>query len=149
MGYLDTMSWEKIKKELQDEVEKAVGAIMNGASAVQKRAEALTVEGKRQYNLLSTKLKIHDAMRDLGAKVYKMMSGARVRNPALDAEVKAIAAHIRSLEAELAKLEGKAGAALAHAAHRTKAAAKAKAPRKAPAAPRARAPRKAKTKSAL
>jgi hypothetical protein len=49
-----------------------------------------------------------DAMRDLGAKVYMLMSGARIKNPALDAAVKDITAHIKGLEAELAKLEGTA-----------------------------------------
>ena len=111
MGYLDNVNWEKIKKELQTELEKGLAVLKNGVIVIQKKAEELTEEGKRQYKMLTTKARIHDEMRDLGAKVYILMRNARVRNPALNPEVKVITARIKSLEAELAKLEGRAGAA--------------------------------------
>jgi hypothetical protein len=130
MGYLDNMNWEKIKKELQNELEKGLGVMKNGAAVIQKKAGELTEEGKRQYKMLSTKARIHDAMRDLGAKVYMQMSGRKIKNPAFNAGVKAITARIKSLEAELAKLEGKADVSSVHTVTRFRAAAQAKARRK-------------------
>jgi predicted nucleic acid-binding Zn-ribbon protein len=107
MGY---MNWEQIKKEVQNELEKGLAVIKNGVIVIQKKAEELSDEGKRQYRMMSTKAKIHNSMRDLGARVYILMSQARTKNPALDVSVKDIMARIKGLEAELAKLEGKAGA---------------------------------------
>jgi hypothetical protein len=146
MGYLDNMSWEKIKKDLQNELEKGFGVIKNGAVVIQKKAEELTEEGKRQYKMLSTKARIHEAMRDLGVKVYMLMNGARIKNPALDASVKDITARIKSLEAELNKLEGKADASSVRAAPRSSAAARAKARRKVSVAPRPKSTRRVKIK---
>ena len=147
MGYLDNMNWEKIKKELQNELEKGFGVIKNGAIVIQKKAEELTEEGKRQYKMLSTKARMHDAMRDLGAKVYMLMSGTRIKNPALDAGVKDITVRIKRLEAELAKLEGKAEASSNHAVPRSRAAAHAKARRKASVTPLPKSTRSVKIKS--
>ncbi len=130
MGYLDNMSWELLKKELQNELEKGIAIIKNGAIVMQKKAEEVTEEGKRQYKMLSTKAKLHESMRDLGAKVYMLMSGARIRNPALDNGVREITARIKGLEAELAKLEGKAGASPVRAVPKSRAAAYAKTRRK-------------------
>jgi hypothetical protein len=145
MGYLDNMNWENIKKELQNELEKGFAVIKNGVIVVQKKAEELTEEGKRQYKMLSTKAKIHDAMRELGAKVYMLMRGARIKNPALNAGVKDITARIKKLEAELAKLEGKADASSVRSATRPRAAARAKARRKPAVIPRPRSMRRVKT----
>jgi cell division protein FtsB len=147
MGYLDNMVWEKIKKELQIELEKGLGAIKDKAIVMQKMAEEWTEEGKRQYKMLSTKAKINEAMRDLGAKVYLLMSGARVKNPALDARVKDITARIKSLKAELAKLEGKGDVSSVRAAPRPRAAVNAKARRKAGVTPRTKAPRRVRIKN--
>ena len=88
MGYLDKMDREQIKKELRTDLEKGLAAIKKGVTVIQKKAEELTEEGKRQYKRLSTKAKIHDAMRDLGTEVYMLMSGARIKNPALNAALK-------------------------------------------------------------
>ncbi len=144
MGYLDSVNWQQIKKEVQNELEKGLALIKNEVIVIQKKAEELTEEGKRQYKMLSTKAKIHNAMRDLGAKVYMLMSGARIKNPALDAAVKDITARIKILEAELAKLEGKADASSVHAVPTSRAAARAKARRRAGAAPRPKATRRVK-----
>jgi len=144
MGYLDNMNWEKIKKELQNELEKGLGVIKNGAIVIQKKAEKLTEEGKRQYKMLSAKTKIHDAMRDLGAKVYMVMSGRRNKNPALDAGVKDIISHIKSLEAELAKLEGNTDAPSLRAVPKSRNSAHAKARRKPSVTPRPKSTRRVK-----
>ncbi len=138
MGYLDSMDREQIKKELRTDLEKGLAAIKKGVTAVQKKAEELTEEGKRQYKMLSTKAKIHDAMRDLGTEVYMLMSGARIKNPALNAAVKDIVVRIKGLETELAKLEGKARISSARRAPKSRAVAHARARRKEGVTPRTR-----------
>lgn len=144
MGYLDKMDREQIKKELRTDLEKGLAAIKKGVTVIQKKAEELTEEGKRQYKRLSTKAKIHDAMRDLGTEVYMLMSGARIKNPALNAAVKDIVVRIKGLEAELAKLEGKARVSSARRAPKSRAAAHAQARRKADVTPRTRTIRRVK-----
>ncbi len=107
MGYLESMNWDMIKKDLQKGLEKGMAAMKQGAIVVQKKAEEITEEGKRQYKVLTLKARIHEAITDLGAKSYALMSGKRVRNPALDASVKSIIARIKDLEEHIALLEGK------------------------------------------
>jgi hypothetical protein len=107
MSYLDSITWETIKKDLQKGVEKGMAAMKQGAIVVRERAEELTEEGKRQYKVLRLKARIHEAITDLGAKTYVLLGGARARNPGLDAGVKEIMSRIRDLEAQIGVLEGK------------------------------------------
>jgi hypothetical protein len=107
MGYLESINWDNIKKDLQEGLEKGMAAMKKGAIVVQKKAEQLTEEGKRQYKVLTLKTRIHEAITDLGAKAYVLMSGSRSKNPALDAGVKEIMARIKDMEEQIALLEGK------------------------------------------
>ena len=107
MGYLESINWDVIKKDLQQGLEKGMAAMKKGAIVVQKQAEYLTEEGKRQYKVLTLKAKIHEAITDLCAKAYALMSGTRTKNPALDDGVKDIMARITDLEMQIAILEGK------------------------------------------
>jgi len=104
MGYFESIDWEGIKKDLQKGVEKGMAAMKKGAIVAQKKAGDLTDEGKRQYKILTLKTKVHEAVADLGARVYALM-GARAKNPALDPQVKSITAQIKKLDAQIADLE--------------------------------------------
>jgi len=106
MGYLESINWDMIKKDLQQGLEKGMAAMKQGAIVVQKTAEDLTEEGMRQYKILTLKSRIHEAITDLGAKAYVLMSGTK-KNPALDAGVKNIMARIKDLEVQIAIFEGK------------------------------------------
>lgn len=123
MGYLEGFNWDAIKKDLQQGLEKSMAAVKQGAFVVQKKAGELTEEGKRQYKVLRLKARVHEAIADLGAKTYVLISGAKAKNPALDAGVKEIMARIQDLEAQLGILEGKSseGRAKARPKVRTKA----------------------------
>ena len=88
----------------------AVEAMKKGAIVAQKTAGDLTDEGKRQYKIFSLKTKVHEGITDLGARVYALM-GSRVKNPALDPQVKDIVANIKKLDAQIAELEGMPGPA--------------------------------------
>ena len=107
MGYLESFNWDAIKKDLQQGLEKSMAVVKQGAIVVQKKAGELTEEGQRQYKVLRLKTRIHEAITDLGAKTYIIMSGAKAKNPALDKGVKEIMARIQDLEAQIAILEGK------------------------------------------
>jgi hypothetical protein len=107
MGYLESFNWDEIKKDLQQGLEKSMAAVKEGAIVVQKKAGELTEEGKRQYRVLSLKARIHEAITDLGAKTYVLISGFKAKNPALNAGVKEIIARIQDLEAQIGILEGK------------------------------------------
>jgi len=107
MGYLKSFNWDAIKKDLQEGLEKSMSAMKQGAVEMQKKAEELTDEGKRQYKVLRLKARIHEAITDLGAKTYILMSVGKTKNPALDAGVKAIMTRIQDLEAQIGILEGK------------------------------------------
>jgi hypothetical protein len=123
MGYLEGFNWDGIKKDLQQGLEKSMAVVKQGAVVVQKKAGELTEEGKRQYKVLRLKARIHEAIADLGAKTYVLLSGAKARNPVLDSGVKEIMVRIQDLEAQLGILEGKSseGHAKARPKARTKA----------------------------
>ena len=104
MGYFESIDWEGIKKDLQKGMEKGMAAMKKGAIVAQKTAGELTDEGKRQYKILTLKAKVHEGVTDLGARVYALM-GSRVKNPALDPQVKDIVAQIKKLDAQIADLE--------------------------------------------
>lgn len=107
MSYLESFNWDAIKKDLQQGLEKSMAVVKQGAIVVQKKAGELTEEGKRQYKVLTLKARIHEAVTDLGAKMYVLMSSTRAKNPALNAGVKEIMARIQDLEAQIGILEGK------------------------------------------
>jgi len=111
MGYLEIINWETIKKDLQEGLEKGKAAMKQGAIVVQKKAEELTEEGKRQYKVLTLKARIHEAITDLGAKVYAIMSSTKVKNPAHDTGVKDVMVRIKDLEEQISIFEGKGNTA--------------------------------------
>jgi hypothetical protein len=106
MGYFESIDWDGVKKDLQKGMEKGMAAMKKGAIVAQKTAGDLTDEGKRQYKIFSLKTKVHEGVTGLGARVYALM-GSRVKNPALDPQVKDIVAQIKKLDAQIADLEGK------------------------------------------
>jgi hypothetical protein len=106
MGYLETLNWETIKNDLQKGVEQGLVAMKKGALIARKKAEALTEEGKRQYQLVTLKAKVHKRISDLGARVYALM-GSRAKNPALDAKVRDMVSQLKKLESQVIKLEKK------------------------------------------
>lgn len=106
MSYFDTIDWEKIKKDVQQGVEKGIVAVKKGAIVAKKKAGEMTDEGKRQYKIMLLKSNVHSGISDLGARVYALMS-TRSKNPALDAKVKDLVTQIRKYEVQLAALEKK------------------------------------------
>jgi len=107
MGYLESIDWNGIKKDLQKGLEKGMAAVKKGAIVAKKKAGELTEEGKKQYQMLSLKAKVHEAISDLGARVYALMRDPKAKNPALDTRVKELLSNIKKLEEQIAAVAKK------------------------------------------
>ena len=97
--------WTKVRDDLQKGVGEGLAIVKEGASVVKKKAEELTDEGKRRYQLYELKAKVHKEISELGGTVYDLSE--KVKNPMLNKKVKAIKAGIKKLEIQIQKLEGK------------------------------------------
>ncbi|TAN40549.1 MAG: hypothetical protein EPN25_07355 [Nitrospirae bacterium] len=97
--------WVKIKDDLQKGVGEGIAMVKEGASLVKHKAEEVTDEGKRRYQLYELKATVHKEISELGGMVYDL--SATVKNPMLNSKVKAIKARINKLELQIHKLEGK------------------------------------------
>lgn len=107
MSYLEGIKWDSIRKDLQKGLEKGMAAVKKGAIVAKKKAGELTDEGKKQYRVLSLKAKVHEAVSDLGARVYALMRDSKAKNPALDARVKELLSNIKKLEEQIAAVAKK------------------------------------------
>jgi hypothetical protein len=97
--------WTKVRDDLQKGVGEGIAIVKDGASVVKKKAEELTEEGKRRYQLYELQTKVHKEISELGGTVYELSE--KVKNPMLNKKVKAIKARIIKLEIQIQKLEGK------------------------------------------
>ena len=96
--------WTKIRDDLQKGVGEGIAMVKEGASVVKKKAEELTGDGKRRYQLYELKTKVHKEISELGGTVYELSE--KVKNPMLNNKAKAIKARIKRLETQIQKLEG-------------------------------------------
>jgi hypothetical protein len=96
--------WEKVKKDIQKGIKEGVEFVREGATVMKKKAGELSEEGKKQYRIMETRIKVQKEMTELGGKVYSISSKAK--NPLLDRKVKAIINKIRKFENQIAKLKG-------------------------------------------
>lgn len=126
--------WEKIRKDLRMGFQSGMAVIREGAVAVKEKAEELTEEGKRQYQLFELKTKVQKEITELGGKVYGLICAEE--DPVANSKVKASVSKIKKLETQIAKLEIKP---------QTKPAVKTKAGRKAGAEAKSTAQPKAKS----
>jgi len=100
--------WEKVKKDLQKGIKDGITIAKEGAAAVRHRAEELTEEGKRRYQIYELKTKVQKEITELGGRVYDLSSSKQ--NPMLDKKVTAITSRIGKLEKRIEKLERATGA---------------------------------------
>ena len=99
--------WEKVKKDLEKGIKEGISFVKEGATVVMEKAEELTEEGKRMYRVFELKTKVQKEIAELGGKVYDLSS--KIKNPLVDAKVKANITRIKKLESQIMKLEGKTG----------------------------------------
>jgi hypothetical protein len=98
--------WTKVKGDLQKGVKEGLEAVRESASAVRKKTEELTEEGKRRLKVYDLKRTVQREIAELGGRVYDLKE--KSKNPYLDARVKGTMARIKKLEDRIARLEGKA-----------------------------------------
>jgi hypothetical protein len=98
--------WEKIRQDLERGFREGVHAVKEGAAILKVKTGELTEEGKKRYKIFELKTKVEREIAELGGRVYDA-TGAGVKNPMLDARVRAIMSRIKKLEARITKLEGK------------------------------------------
>ena len=110
--------WTKVRDDLQKGVGEGIAMVKERASVVKKKAEELTEEGKRRYQLYELKTKVHQEISELGGTVYELSE--KVKNPMLNNKVKATKARIKKLEMQIQKLEGKPEATSSNATPRKK-----------------------------
>jgi hypothetical protein len=99
------MNWTELKGDLQAGFRDGIVALKKGAMVARKRAGDLTEEGMRQYKLIALKTKMHNGFSDLGARVYSLVTGKGLKNPAADTKVKDITVQLKRYEAEISLLE--------------------------------------------
>lgn len=97
--------WDMIKKDLQKGWKEGMAVVKEGATFVQKKAGELTDEGKKQYRIFELKAKVQREVTELGGKVYD--ASKKMKNPMIDAGVKAIMGRLIKLEDQIAGLEGR------------------------------------------
>ena len=104
MNNFDSVRWGRLRADLSKGLMQGLLTINKGARVDKKQADLSTEEGKRNYKLISLKLKVYQGISDLGARVYSLM-WLREKNPGLDPRVKDITARIRRYEAEIEFME--------------------------------------------
>ena len=97
--------WEKVEKDLQKEIRAGIAFLKQSTAVVRKKAEELSEDGKRRQSMFKLKTDVRHEIAELGGRVYDLISTHDFA--VQDKRVKAIAARIKKLEAQLAKLEGK------------------------------------------
>jgi hypothetical protein len=106
MGSVDSINWEIIKRDMGRWLKKGFVVCRCGTLIVKRKADEMNEEGKRQFQLIELKAKVHNRISDLGARVYSLLA-TKSDNPALDTKVKDITAHIKRYQAEITRLEEK------------------------------------------
>jgi hypothetical protein len=97
--------WERVEKDLQKEIRAGIAFLKQSTAVVRKKAEELSEDGKRRQAIFQLKTDVRHEIAELGGRVYDLITTQDF--PIQDKRVKAIAARIRKLETQLAKLEGK------------------------------------------
>jgi hypothetical protein len=97
--------WNNVKKDIQKGFKEGMAFVKEGATVVMEKAEELTEEGKKRYNIFELKTKVQKEITELGGKVYDLSS--KRKNPLLDSKVKANISRIKKLELKINRLEGK------------------------------------------
>lgn len=94
---------DKIKKDVKKGFNEGVAAVMQGASVVSLKMNALSDEGKRQYKIFNMTVKIKDQVNELGDIAYNALSSGKSLDE--NKKIKAAFLKIKKLEWQLSKIE--------------------------------------------
>jgi hypothetical protein len=104
MSKTDHAKWDGFQADLNRGLKKGILTIGDSGLVVNRKTVQLSEADKIQFKILALKLKAHQQMTHLGARVYSLI-GFRGGNPGLDPNVKDITARIRRYETEIAVME--------------------------------------------
>ncbi|HUJ18361.1 MAG TPA: hypothetical protein VL197_10255 [Nitrospirota bacterium] len=104
MNNFENARWGRLRTDLAKGHTQGLLGITKGAVVPKKRTDLSTEQDKRNYKIISLKLKVHRGISDLGARVYSLM-WSRKKNPGLDPRVKDITARIKRYETEIEFME--------------------------------------------
>jgi hypothetical protein len=99
--------WDKVRKDMDKGFRDFEKGVKEGFTVIRQKAEMLTAEGKKRYQIFDLKSKAHKYMADLGGIVYAMKD--KDVNPLADRRVKTLTVKIAKLETQIGKLESKPG----------------------------------------
>jgi len=104
MHYFDSVRWGRLRADLAKGPMQGLLSIKKGVRVDKRHATLSTKEGKRNYKLISLKLKVYQGISDLGARVYSLMWSGK-KDPSQDPRVKDITARIRRYETQIEFME--------------------------------------------
>jgi len=98
--------WERIQKDLSENLKEGLEIVKEGSEAVTQKLEKLTEVGKNKYKVFNFNMKVQDEFAKLGGQIYDLTI-KKSKNPLGNRKVISVIKKINRLEAQITKLEGK------------------------------------------
>ncbi len=96
--------WEKIQKDIKKNIQEGIAALKEGGTAVSKKIELLTEEGKRRYKIHTLHMEVKDEFERLGGQLYDLVI-KKSKDPLSNRKVTSIISKIKRLENQIIRLE--------------------------------------------
>jgi hypothetical protein len=98
--------WDKIQNDLKKNFEDGLSIVKEGGTAVSKKLEYFTEEGKKKYKVFNLNMKVQEEFAKFGGQVYDAIN-KKSKNPLGNRKVASTLKKINKLEAQITKLEAK------------------------------------------
>jgi hypothetical protein len=98
--------WDKIQDDLKKNFEDGLSFVKEGGTAVSKKLEYFTEEGKKKYKVFNLNMKVQDEFAKFGGQIYDAIN-KKSKNPLGNRNVVSTLKKINKLEAQITKLEAK------------------------------------------
>jgi hypothetical protein len=99
--------WDKIQDDLKKSFEDGLAIVKEGGTAVSKKLEYFTEEGKKKYKVFNLNMKVQEEFAKFGGQVYDAIN-KKSKNPLGNRKVVSTLKKINKLETQITKLEAKA-----------------------------------------
>jgi hypothetical protein len=102
------LNWDKFQNDFKKNIEEGLSIIKEGGSAVSKRIEKMTDEGKKKYQIFNLNMKVQEEFAKLGGQVYDLIT-KKSKHPLANRKVTSVIKKINKLEGQITRLEMKKG----------------------------------------
>lgn len=102
------LNWDKFQNDFKKNIEEGLSIIREGGSAVSKKIEKMTDEGKKKYQIFNLNMKVQEEFAKLGGQVYDLIT-KKSNNPLGNRKVTSVIKKINKLEDQITRLEMKKG----------------------------------------